>query len=143
VKVVFEKKSLRRILKWCSVALFACAILLLGYCGFALVDAWLFRGARAGISTGFARRAAEPEPPQPVSVHRSEGRAAATWHGLVGRIEIPRLRLSVVVIEGVDQNRSPARGRTYSRHGAAGRGRQRGAGRAPRHVLSPAEGCED
>jgi hypothetical protein len=38
-----RKEPLRRILKWAQRALFACAVLLLGYCGFALTDAWVFQ----------------------------------------------------------------------------------------------------
>ncbi len=43
MRVVVEKKSLRRILKWTQRALFACGILLLGFFGFALADAWIFQ----------------------------------------------------------------------------------------------------
>ena len=43
MRLVVAKEPLRRILKWAQRALFACAVLLLGYCGFALVDAWIFQ----------------------------------------------------------------------------------------------------
>jgi sortase A len=67
--------------------------LLLGYCGFALVDAWIFQ-RRESLDLDRLlrdRRAA------------SEGAPAAATDGLIGRMQIPRLRLSAVVFEGVDK----------------------------------------
>ena len=43
MRFVVRKAPLRRMLKWGQRALFACAILLLGYTGFALVDAGIFQ----------------------------------------------------------------------------------------------------
>lgn len=104
MRVTFRKEPIRRLLKWPKRALFACAILLLGYCGFVLVDSWLFqrresrdldrllRDRRAASLVG-----AQPEPPaDPKAV------PATVADALIGRIEIPRLRLSVAVVEGVD-----------------------------------------
>jgi sortase A len=105
MRVVVGKESLRRILKWAQRALLACAVLLLGYTAFALVDAWMFqrresqdldrlvRGRRAAI-----RAAPRTEPAAlPVATE------VVAPGGLIGRIEIPRLLLSVVVIEGIDR----------------------------------------
>ena len=103
------------------------------------------RRARAGISTASCAtctRASEATS-QPPSATSAKGAPGAAADGLIGRMEIPRLLLSVVVVEGISHNHPPARGRTYPRHGAAGRGRQRGTSRAPGHVFSPAEGFED
>jgi sortase A len=77
--------------------LFACGALLLGYCGIVLVDAWLFqrRESRDIERLLYNRRAASP------GAAESAGPAAAAGD-LIGRIEIPRLLLSVVVIEGID-----------------------------------------
>jgi sortase A len=104
VKVIIRKEPLRLILKWSQRALFACAILLLGYCGFALVDAWLFqrRESRDLDRLLRDRRAASVAAPQPAPVASLKAVPAATG-SLVGRIEIPRLFLSVVVVEGVDK----------------------------------------
>ena len=82
MKIVIAKEPLGRILKWGQRALFACALLLLGYCGFVLVDASVFQ-RRESIDLERLLR---------------ERRAAS---GLIGRIEIPRLLLSAVVVEGV------------------------------------------
>ena len=43
MRLVVSKEPLGRILTWVQRALFACAVLLLGYCGFAVVDAWTFQ----------------------------------------------------------------------------------------------------
>jgi sortase A len=104
VKVFVRKEALRKILKWSQRALFACAILLLGYCAFALGDAWLFqkRAARDLDRLQRDRRAASQMTAQPVSVIAPRAAPAAAG-SLIGRIEIPRLLLSVVVVEGVDR----------------------------------------
>jgi sortase A len=103
VKVTVHKEALRKILKWTQRVLLVCGILLLGYCAFALTDAWLFqrRAARDLDRLQRDRRAASRMTPQPVSVRVAP--AAAVAGSLIGRIEIPRLALSVVVVEGVDR----------------------------------------
>jgi len=105
VKVTVRKEPIRRILKWSQRALFACAILLLGYCAFALADAWLFqrRESRDLDRLLSERRAASQVTPQPVSVISPKVAPAAVAGSLIGRIEIPRLLLSVVVVEGDDR----------------------------------------
>ena len=104
MKITVRKEPLGKILRWSQRALFACAILLLGYCGYALVDSWLFqRRASADLDRMLRdRRAAsmviaKPEPATAPKV------APAAAGSLVGRIEIPGLQLSVVVLEGVDR----------------------------------------
>src|ERR1035437_8823614 len=93
MRLVVGNEPLRRILKWAQRALFACAVLLLGYCGFALVDAWMFQRRESRDLDRLLReqRAA------------SGGAPAAATDGLIGRIEIPRLLLSVIVVEGIDK----------------------------------------
>ena len=91
MRVAVLKAPLRRILQWAQRALFACAVLFLGYCGFSLVDAWNFQ-RRDNIDLDrllLDRRAV------------SHGVPAAAASGLIGRIEIPRLLLSAVVVEGI------------------------------------------
>jgi sortase A len=106
VRVVVRKEPLRRILQWTRRALFAASILLLGYFGFALADAWIFQGRQ---NQDFDRELrdrhiAASSPPQPAASKSPPRRApAAAIDGLVGRMEIPRLRLSAVVVEGVGE----------------------------------------
>jgi sortase A len=105
VRLILHKESLRQILKWSQRALFACAALLLGYCGFALADSWLFqrRASRELERLLRDRRAASTVAPQSLSAVSLKAPPAAEEGSLIGRIEIPRLRLSVVVVEGVDK----------------------------------------
>ena len=103
MRLVVGKAPLRRILKWTQRAFFAFAFLLLGYCGFALVDAWIFqvRESRSLDRQLRDRRAASEGTPQPRSPTSPKSAPAAVAEGLIGRIEIPRLLLSVVVVEGI------------------------------------------
>jgi sortase A len=105
VKVTVRKEPLRQILKWSQRALLACGILLLGYCGFALVDAWMFQRRESRDLDRLLRDRLAPSQaaPQPVSSASPKAAPAAPVDGLIGRIEIPRLLLSVVVVEGVDK----------------------------------------
>ncbi len=83
-------------------ALFACAVLLLGFCAFAVVDAWLFqrRESRELERLLQDRRAVAR---QPVSAVSPKVAPAPAVGSLIGRIDIPRLLLSVVVVEGIDK----------------------------------------
>ena len=105
MRLVVGNEPLRRILKWAQRALFVCAVLLLGYCGFALVDAWSFqrRESRDLDRQLRERRAASEGTLQAESPTSPKGAPAAATDGLIGRIEIPRLLLSAVVVEGIDK----------------------------------------
>ena len=102
MRLVFKKESLRRFLKWAQRGFFACGVLLLGYCGFALADAWIFqrRESREFDRLLRDRQVASQSAPQAASSPAPK-RAPAAANGLIGRIEIPRLLLSAVVVEGV------------------------------------------
>ena len=105
MRFVVQKAPLRRMLKWGQRGFFACAILLLGYCGFALVDAWIFqrRESRELDRLLRARQVASQGTPQPGTSTAPKSAPAVAIDGLIGRIEIPRLLLSAVVAEGVDK----------------------------------------
>jgi sortase A len=64
--------------------LIVCGVALLGYCGFVLIDAELFQARENRLLTAPASLSSPPQ--------------AST--GLIGRMEIPRLSLSVIVMEG-------------------------------------------
>jgi sortase A len=95
-------EALKRILKWTQRALLVCGVALLGYTAFALGDAWIFqrRESRNLDRLLSERRAASQAAQQAESAAAAEPVAPGS---LIGRIEIPRLLLSVVVIEGVDR----------------------------------------
>jgi sortase A len=104
MRFVIQKAPLRRILKWGQRAFFASAVLLLGYCGFALVDAWIFqrRESRELDRLLRDRRVASESTPQP-GPSTTPKSATVAADGLIGRIEISRLLVSAVVVEGVDK----------------------------------------
>jgi len=87
VRIVVPNRSLRWFVRWSQRTLFACAALLLGYCGYVLVDAWIFQSQETAALEQFV-----PERPGVPAAIRTDG--------LVGRIEIPRIELSAVVSEG-------------------------------------------
>jgi sortase A len=103
--LVFKKEALKRFLKWGQRVFFACAVVLLGYCAFALVDAWIFqrRESRELDRLLRDRHVASQGTPQPEPSAAPKGAPAAAADGLIGRIEIPRLLVSAVVVEGVDK----------------------------------------
>jgi len=72
--------------------LFACAFLALVYCGFALIDSWAFQKTERQEFQRLLTERKDANPPP----HRQTVAA----DGLIGRIEIPRLGVSVIVIEG-------------------------------------------
>ncbi len=105
MRIVVAKKPLRRILRWAQRVLLAAAVSLLGYCGFVLGDAWIFqkRESRNLERRLHEERAASAGAPQTASPTSPQDSPAAATDGLIGRIEIARLDLSVVVAEGVDK----------------------------------------
>jgi sortase A len=90
------RQQLTQILNWGRRLMFVFAGLALGYCGFVLADARIFQYAE---SHNFERQLHD-EHTLPRS---SAGLLAIAAGGLIGRLEIPRLGLSVIVIEGEDK----------------------------------------
>ena len=104
MKVILCQEALRQILKWTQRAFLAGGILLLGYCAFILTDAGLFQRRAARDLDRLRRdpRAAARVTPQPVAVTLPRAEPVAEG-SLIGRIEISRLALSVMVVEGDDK----------------------------------------
>ncbi len=97
MKIVIPKASLNLALKWAQRGFFAGAIAMLGYSAWVLTDSAIFqhrekqRLDRLTHSQGLLRTVA-------VKAGVSIGR-----DGLIGRLEVARLGVSVAVIEGTDQ----------------------------------------
>ena len=104
MRLVVAKEPLRWILKWAQRALNVCGIVLLGYYGFAVVDSWIFQRREGRELDRQLRdpRSASQGTPLPEPSTSPQAAPAAAQDGLIGRIEIPRLLLSAVVIEGID-----------------------------------------
>lgn len=79
---------MRRLFRWTQWILFASAAALLGYYGLVTADAWVFQQRESRHLQ--QEIAAEPGSPN------------VAPSGLIGRLEIPRLGLSVMLMEGDD-----------------------------------------
>ncbi|MGD1092647.1 MAG: class D sortase [Bryobacteraceae bacterium] len=75
------------ILQWAQRGLFAGAILMLGYCGFVLANTWMFQHREKQVLEHQASTL-------PLSL------PAIGPDGLIGRIEIARLGVSAIIVEG-------------------------------------------
>jgi len=91
MRVAAPRKSIRRILEWTQSALIAIAAGMLGYCGFVGADTWIFERQAIRVFDGVHL--------QPASL---AGPGMGAMSGLVGRMEIPRLGISVAIAEGTD-----------------------------------------
>jgi sortase A len=102
MRIVVAKEPLRRIVRWTRRLLFACGLGLLAYCGFVLIDAWIFqRAERRQLERLVAERQLANGGALPsASSALLKNLPAAASTGLIGRIEIPRLGLSAIVMEG-------------------------------------------
>jgi len=91
MKIVVKRTTLTPILLWAQRGLFAGAILTLGYCGFVLANTWMFQRREKQVleRTRQMRMVSSP---------------AIGPDGLIGRLEIPRLGVSVVVVEGTEES---------------------------------------
>ena len=100
MKVLVKRRPLKIVLRWTQGLFFTAAIVLLGYYGFVAADAWTFEkrqnrdlqmllDQQGRAESTFGPAGSGPRSP------------AITTSGLIGRIEIARLGLSVIVIEGI------------------------------------------
>ena len=96
-------QPLRRPLRWTRRTLLACAVILLGYCIFVVMDGWIYqsREDRRLDRLLHSRQEAAPGVDQNKPPAVSNLTVPAMAGDLIGRIEIPRLHLSVVVVEGI------------------------------------------
>ena len=106
MRIVVAKMPLRKILRSGQWVLGAGAVLMLGYCGLFLADGWLFqRGESRHLEQLLRDRTEMSDSRGRVSSSTSSRiLPTAATGGLIGRIEIPRLGLSVMVVEGMDQH---------------------------------------
>ena len=86
MKILVKTTLPTRVLPWAQRILLAGGILMLGYCGFVLVDTWIFqRQESAALERFVPERANLP---------------AVAPDGLIGRMEVVRLGVTVMVVEG-------------------------------------------
>jgi sortase A len=95
MRIVISSLPVKPLLRSGQWVLGAGAALMLGYCALVLADGWLFqKGERRHL--------------EQLLHDRQETAGLRIWPtsaagGLIGRLEIPRLGLSVIVVEGVNQ----------------------------------------
>lgn len=104
MKIVAPRPALRFALKWSQYLLFAGAAAMLGYSGLALADALYFqRQGRLQLQRALADQETDlAGAPQTVTVAGKPASTPDSVAGLIGRIEILRVGLEVIVVEGVD-----------------------------------------
>ena len=100
MRISIRRGSLKRTLQWSERLFLAAAILLLGYSGFVVLDAWVFEQRESRIlqrllDNNPSTDALKFQPAKSTAAPPANGTS-----GLIGRLEIPRLGLSVIVIEG-------------------------------------------
>jgi len=83
---------IRRLLRWSQRLLFVTGTLALGYVGFTLVDARLYQVS--------AKRSLEGQIHQEKEHHESPPKPAVKTGDVLGRVDIPRLGISVAVLQG-------------------------------------------
>ena len=85
------------LLRWARRLLIVCAVSLLAYCGFVLIDARIFQKEEdrqlQSLLTATGRVS-------PASLKTLETLPPAATGGLIGRMDIPRLGISAIVMEG-------------------------------------------
>jgi sortase A len=92
MKVAVSQQSAKRLLHWSQIALLAAAAGMLGYSAFTLADTWIYQKQESRtFDVPHPRLAAPLSLTVPITGE------------LVGRIEIPRLGVSVIVAEGTDE----------------------------------------
>jgi sortase A len=104
MRLKVAKQPLRRIVLWTERLLFVAGLALLAWCAYVVLDARIFQQAEDSRLDGLLRVSQETSPgtPQNPSLTARPARLPlAPAAGLIGRLDIPRLDISVIVIEGV------------------------------------------
>ena len=93
MKVAVPQNALRKLTRWSRNVLLTAAAGMLGYCAFVLADTWMYqRQASQLFDRAHLQVAAIPSP------------GADSTNGLLGRMEIPRLGVSVIIAEGTKES---------------------------------------
>jgi sortase A len=90
MKISIPREPLVSVVRWARRTLFGAGLVVLAYCGWVVVDAWQYQ-------RGKGMEFDSPAVAIPVSVRRTP---EVFPDGLIGRVEIPRLELTAMVMEG-------------------------------------------
>jgi len=106
MRVLIPKKTVRQILRWTRNSLLAGSASLLGYCCFVAVDAWSFQQEER-VQLARQVHARQPvtrqESPRASMLPPAAVKRVVTGD-LIGNMEIPRLGVSVIVVEGTGKS---------------------------------------
>jgi LPXTG-site transpeptidase (sortase) family protein len=91
---------MRLILRWTRRLLIVCAVSLLAYCGFVLIDARIFQKEQDQQFERLLKAPGIPTYAVSLGGKAMEASLPAATGGLIGRMEVPRLGLSAIVMEG-------------------------------------------
>jgi sortase A len=104
MRLLVARQPLRRMVRWTERLLFAVGLALLAWCAYVVLDARVFQQAEDSRLDGLLRVSQQTSPgapPNPSPTARPARLPLAPAAGLIGRLDISRLGLSVIVIEGV------------------------------------------
>ena len=104
MRLLVARRPLRRMVRWTQGLMCAAGFALLAWCAYVVLDARIFQQAEDRRLDGLLRVSGETSPgatQNPSPTARPAWLPAAPTAGLIGRLDIPRLGLSVIVIEGV------------------------------------------
>jgi sortase A len=102
MRLVVARKPLRRISRWTQRVLLAGGVLLLAYCAYVLVDARIFQqGERRELERLLTVRQETNGGVRQTAPSAAAANPPPALGGLIGRMEIPRLGLSAIVMEGI------------------------------------------
>jgi sortase A len=102
MKVLVAQESVRSILRRTQRVLLGCAIALLAWCGFVLIDSWIFQSREQRNFEQSLQESLEANRAAPQSSYSTAPKdlLSPLIDGVIGRVEVPRLGVSVLVIEG-------------------------------------------
>jgi sortase A len=105
MKLLDGRKRLKLFLLWAQRVLFSVAVVMFAYCGFVLIDAWIFQARENRLLEQQLTHRPRPESAtlRPESSPSPDPPSPAVTAGLIGRIEIAHLGLSVIVMEGTSR----------------------------------------
>lgn len=102
MKLVVDREGLSQILQWLQRLLFVTGLLLFAWCAFVLVDTWAFQQRQSKQLDLLLM--AHPPAAAPLANAIADA-APSEWpatmaNGVIGRMDIPRLELTAMVVEG-------------------------------------------
>ena len=105
MKLATNRKQCRSLLQWTQFALFVTAAVALGFCVFVLGDTWAYQKTERQEFTRLLQQEGGPRPPAAPARSAAVSQPPVTAKGgFIGRIEIPRLGVSTMVVEGADES---------------------------------------